>query len=148
MDKRIRILRKGEGEIDALTDESKNFIPAKGQPFYDAKTKMLYIGDGETNIKDIIDGIKNLGITSTNVRDTINNKKISDIFESNGTTIKNTTNAVNLKVGNEFKGSNSFVQTNADQTISGTKTFSNGALVISNDAKLIISVDSNNSSSN
>lgn len=97
MNNRIRVARTDN--LQNVTDaDSLNFVLAEGQPFYDAATKMFYIGDGTSTIAQIkADSTK--GITSSNVQNTINNVPISDIIESDGSTVKEATNALNVISG-------------------------------------------------
>ena len=50
--KRIRVLRTNNLANISQSDDL-NFVPEKGQPFYDAESKMLFIGDGASKISDI-----------------------------------------------------------------------------------------------
>ena len=94
MNNRIRVARTDN--LQNVTEaDSLNFVLAEGQPFYDAATKMFYIGDGTSTIAQIkADSTK--GITSSNVQNTINNVPISNIIENDGTTVKNATEALNF----------------------------------------------------
>lgn len=94
MNNRIRIARTDN--LQNITDpNSLNTVLAEGQPFYDKASQMLFIGDGTTNISQLkADSTK--GITSSNVQNSINNVPISDIIESDGTTVKNATEALNF----------------------------------------------------
>lgn len=97
MNNRIRIARTNNLQ-NVTNPDSLNLVLAKGQPFYDAATKMVYIGDGTSTIAQIkVDSTK--GITSSNVQNSINNVPISDIIESDGSTIKEATNALNVISG-------------------------------------------------
>ena len=50
--KRIRVLRTNNLANISQSD-NLNFVPEKGQPFYDAQSKMLFIGDGASTISAI-----------------------------------------------------------------------------------------------
>ena len=50
--KRIKFLRTND--LSSVTDNTAlDFVPANGQPFYDAKSNMLFIGDGTSKVSDI-----------------------------------------------------------------------------------------------
>ena len=123
MNNRIRVARTDN--LQNVTDaDSLNFVLAEGQPFYDAATKMVYIGDGISTIAQIkADSTK--GITSSNVQDSINNVPISNIIESDGATIKNATNVTtsinNVPISDIVESDGSTVKeaTNALNVISG-----------------------------
>lgn len=78
---------------------SANPVPQAGEPIYDFGSKKLYVGDGTTSLN----ALRPIGEQTTienatnavNVTTSINGKTIPSIFESNGTTVKNATNATN-----------------------------------------------------
>ena len=78
---------------------SANPIPQAGEPIYDLGSKKLYVGDGSTSLN----ALKPIGEQTTvenannavNVTTSIGGKSLSSIFESNGTVVKNATNAAN-----------------------------------------------------
>ena len=73
-----------------------NGILKVAEPLYEEATKRFYVGDGKS-VLSALDYIGKRAEISTDVSTTINGKKISDIFESDGTTVKNAT--VTAKVG-------------------------------------------------
>lgn len=78
---------------------SANPVPQAGEPIYDLGSKKLYVGDGSTSLN----ALKPIGEQTTvenannavNVTTSIGGKSLSSIFESNGTVVKNATNAAN-----------------------------------------------------
>ena len=80
-----------------------NGILKVAEPLYEEATKRLYVGDGKS-VLSALDYIGKRAEISTDVSTTINGKKISDIFESDGTTVKKAT--VATKVGTSTVGAN------------------------------------------
>ena len=64
-----------------------NSILKVAEPLYEEATKRLYVGDGKS-VLSALDYIGKRAEISTDVSTTINGKKISDIFESDGITVK------------------------------------------------------------
>lgn len=93
---RIRILRGYKSALNTASNSSK--ILPDGQPLFDKTNRYLYIGDGQSQIKDLkslnIEGKSVLG-TTTGITDTTD-RQPDHIFEENSNTVKNTTNVQNV----------------------------------------------------
>lgn len=74
-----------------ISGSDEELLP--GQPAYDLTTKYLYVGDG-SKISETSPIKASFADDAENVTSTINGKNISDIFEENGTTVKEATHAV------------------------------------------------------
>lgn len=83
----------------------------------------------KVSVDNIISGTTTVG-NATNVTTNINGNAISDIFESNGTTVKNATNATNatnVNITNLDKGNNAVVNFQLGNGTSYDKTINNVA---------------------
>ena len=93
-----------------------------GQPIYETDTNKLYVGDGETSVNDLTavkaSAADRAGIAD-NVKSQINGKNITDIFESNGTTVKWATKATQDALGHTIT---SRYATKAEATRTATYT--------------------------
>lgn len=78
-----------------------NGILNTAEPLYDEASKRLYVGDGKS-VLSALDYIGKRAEISADVSTTIDGKKISDIFETDGITVKNAT--VAAKVGTSTIG--------------------------------------------
>lgn len=97
MKNRIRVARTSN--LQDVSGDNLNIVLKAGQPFYDAQTKLFYIGDGVSTIGQIKSD-STRAITASNVKDSINGKLISAIFENDGVVVKNATNSKNLNDSN------------------------------------------------
>lgn len=77
-----------------ISGSDEELLP--GQPAYDLTTKYLYVGDGSkiSETSPIKASFADDADDAENVTSTINGKNISDIFETDGTTVKEATHAV------------------------------------------------------
>lgn len=80
----------------------------------------------KTSVDNIVNGTTTVG-NATNVTTNINGNAISNIFESNGTTVKNATNATNVNITNLDNGNNAVVNFKLGNGTSYDKTINNVA---------------------
>lgn len=78
----------------------------------------------KTSVDNIVNGTTPAA-NATNVTTNINGKAISTIFESNGTTVKNATNATNVNISNLNTGDNAIVNFQLGNGTAYNKTINN-----------------------
>ena len=71
----------------------------EGEPLYDLSSKKLYIGDGTSKVSEL-PFVGNYSTNTSNVVDSIGGVSLSDIFESDGRTVKSATTASKLGTTN------------------------------------------------
>lgn len=93
------------------------------------ETWIIAVGNAiasKVSVDNIVDGTTPAA-NATNVTTNINGKAISTIFESNGTTVKNATNATNVNITNLDNGNNAVVNFQLGNGTSYDKTINNVA---------------------
>lgn len=98
---------------NSLNTTSKTVVGAINEVKSTADSALSKANTNATSITNITNGTTKVGNAgtadnATNVTTNINGKAISDIFESNGTTVKNATNANKATSADKVKGSFSF----------------------------------------